>query len=115
MRPWDVEEIQIEKGVGLDSEGDLWLYAGEDAPIGVVHQEAPGSAYAWAKMFQASPKMVKILRGQLRRDRRPNSGPEECHTRSCWEGIYAYLTPSGCSCNNCEDIRNILATFEALP
>lgn len=60
-KPWEFENIEIEKGTGRDCEGDLWLYAGEDAQIGVVTQEAPGGADAWAKMFRASPKMVRAL------------------------------------------------------
>lgn len=114
-KPWEYEEIQIEKGAGRDFEGDLWLYAGEDVQIGVVTQEAPGGADAWARMFQASSKMVRTLQNELRRDRRPQNGLEELHTKACWEAIYAYLPSEGCARADCKEIRSILISIGALP
>lgn len=60
-KPWEYEEIIVEQGVGRDFEGDFWLYVGEDKQVGVVTQEAPGGADAWANLFKASPKLVQAL------------------------------------------------------
>jgi hypothetical protein len=77
-KPWQYEEIVIEQGTGRDFEGDLWLYVGEDKQIGVVTQEAPGGAEAWANLFRASPALARSL---LREIRVPRSG--EYHIHSC--------------------------------
>lgn len=78
-KPWEYEEIVIEQGIGSATfEGDRWLYVGEDEQIGVVTQEAPGGADAWAKMFQASPALVRSL---LREIRQPK--PREYHIHGC--------------------------------
>lgn len=85
MNPWDAEQIVIERSES-GVKGDLFLYAGPDQDVGAVWAEAPGGADAWAKFFQATPKMARALVacGYMQRtlgDR------EEWHTHACWETL----------------------------